>query len=237
MDIKEQDILGDKIGEHWYYRAKGAALRSMIGAAPVHHILDVGAGSGFFSRLLLDHGAAEATCVDPAYPADHEELHHDHPIRFVRHIYKFDGDLLLLMDVLEHVDDDVALLTEYVEKSPSRARFFITVPAFQWMWSGHDVFLEHRRRYTLPQMEAVIAKSGLTLECGCYYYGFTLPLAAATRLAGRLMGVSRTEPKSDLQLHAPLTNTALAAICTAELPFFKHNRLAGLTVCCLAMKP
>ena len=237
MDIKEQDILGDKIGQHWYYRAKGAALRSMIGPTQVRHILDVGAGSGFFSRLLLDHGATQATCVDPGYPGDHEELHQNHPIRFVRHIDKFDGDLLLLMDVLEHVDDDVALLTEYVEKSRSGARFFITVPAFQWMWSGHDVFLEHRRRYTLSQMEQVIAKSGLTLERGCYYYGFTLPLAAATRLVGRLMGVSRTEPKSDLQLHSPLMNATLAAICTAELPIFKLNRLAGLTVCCLARKP
>jgi hypothetical protein len=237
MDIKEQDILGDKIGAHWYYRAKGAALRRMIGAAPIRHILDVGAGSGFFSRLLLDHGAAQSTCVDPGYPADHEERHHGRPIRFVRHIDQFDGDLLLLMDVLEHVDDDVALLTEYVEKSPSGARFFITVPAFQWLWSGHDVFLEHRRRYTLPQMEAVVAKSGLTLEVGCYYYGFVLPLAAAARLLGRLRGVSRTAPKSDLQLHSPSMNAALGAICAAELPIFKTNRLAGLTVCCLAKKP
>jgi len=236
MDIKEQDILGDRIGAHWYYRAKGGALRRMVGPSPIRHILDVGAGSGFFSRLLLDHGARQATCVDPGYAAEHEELHHNRPIRFVRNIDTFDGDLLLLMDVLEHVDDDVALLAEYARKSPAGARFFITVPAFQLLWSGHDVFLEHRRRYTLPQMEAVIAKAGLTLERGCYYYGFTLPLAAATRLLGRIKGVSRSEPRSDLKLHAPLTNATLAAICAAELPVFKFNRLAGLTVCCLATK-
>jgi SAM-dependent methyltransferase len=236
MDIKEQDILGDAIGAHWYYRAKGAAMRALIGPAPVRHVLDVGAGSGFFSRLLLEHGAGQATCVDPAYDAEHAETHTGRPIRFVRSVAAGEFDLLLLMDVLEHVDDDVALLREYVERAPVGARFLITVPAFQWLWSGHDVFLEHRRRYTLSQLEQVVARAGLHGLHGCYFYGLVLPLAAGRRLAGRVAGVSRDVAKSDLQVHSPAVNGVLGAICTAELSFFRANQVAGLTVFCLAEK-
>jgi SAM-dependent methyltransferase len=236
MDIKEQDILGDRIGQHWYYRAKGAAMRRLLGAAPLRHVLDVGAGSGVFSRLLLEHGAGAATCVDPGYAAESEEIHAGRPIRFVRNVGPGDYDLLLLMDVLEHVDDDVGLLREYADRAPAGARFLITVPAFQWLWSGHDLFLEHRRRYTLQQTEGVVARAGLTVVHGCYYYGFLLPLAAGRRLAGRLAGASRHVAKSDLQLHSPLVNTALGAVCAAELGVFTANRVAGLTVLCLARK-
>ena len=50
MDLKEEDILGADIGRHWYYRAKAAALRRAVGDLAPRRILDVGAGSGFFSR-------------------------------------------------------------------------------------------------------------------------------------------------------------------------------------------
>lgn len=237
MDIKEQDILGDAIDRHWYYRAKAAALRKMLGPAPVSHVLDVGAGSGFFSRKLLARGAAQATCVDPEYAAEHEEIHAGRPIKFVRTTAAGDFDLVLMMDVLEHVDDDVGLVREYAALVPPGARFLITVPAFQWMWSGHDVFLEHRRRYTLPQMQGVLDRAGLKILHGCYYYGLTFPLAAAQRFAGRVLGASQTGAKSQLQLHNPLINETLAAICLAEVPFFRANRVAGLTVFVLAQQP
>jgi len=233
MDIKEQDILGEAIGQHWYYRAKGAAMRALLGASAPRHVLDVGAGSGFFSRLLLEQGAGAATCVDPGYPDDHEEVHAGRPIRFVRDVGPGDFDLALMMDVLEHVDDDVGLLSEYAAKAAAGARFLITVPAFQWMWSGHDVFLEHRRRYTLAQLEHVVARAGLRVRHGCYYYGFLLPVAAARRLAA---GASRNIAKSDLQMHSPAVNAALGAVCSAELSVFRANRVAGLTVFCLAEK-
>ena len=51
MDLKEEDILGADIGRHWYYRSKAAALRRAVSGLRPKHLLDVGAGSGFFSRL------------------------------------------------------------------------------------------------------------------------------------------------------------------------------------------
>ena len=98
----------------------------------------------------------------------------------------FGGNLVLMMDVLEHVPDDTALLRSYAARVQPGTRFLITVPAHKWMWSGHDVFLEHYRRYTLREVEALISRAGLTRVATSYYFGFTLPLAAGVRLGRRL---------------------------------------------------
>jgi SAM-dependent methyltransferase len=236
MDLKEQDILGDRIGSHWYYRAKAAAMQRLLAGRPVRRVLDVGAGVGFFARLLLEQGAEAAVCVDPAYDRQRQEQHCGKPIEFVHAITSSDADTVLLMDVLEHVDDDVGLLAEYAALAPPGARFLISVPAFQFMWSGHDVFLEHRRRYTLAGLEGVVRAAGLRPVVGCYYYGVALPIAAVLRLSERIFGGRQDGSSSGLRVHLALVNAVLWGMCRLELGFFQQNKVAGLTVFCLAEK-
>lgn len=235
MDLKEQAILGEAIGAHWYYRAKSAAVRRMLRDLRPTELLDVGAGSGFFSRALLREGAiAAATCVDPGYAEEREELVGGKLLRFRREVAHSAADLVLMMDVIEHVDDDVGLVRAYAEKVPSGTWFLVTVPAFQALWSAHDVFLEHRRRYTLRGVEAVLRAAGLSVERGCYFYGLLFPLAAATRLLG---GLRRGEPRSQMRPIGAVANAAFWWTCRVELPLFRTNRLAGLTAMVLASKP
>lgn len=234
MDLKEEDILGADIGRHWYYRSKAAALRRMVGPLAPQRLLDVGAGSGFFSRhLLVEGGARSALCVDLGYERDHEERLDGKPILFRRACGSTDCDLVLMMDVLEHVEDDVGLVRHYAAKVPSGAHFLVTVPAFRFLWSGHDVFLEHKRRYTLREIEKTLQDAGLAVVTGAYYFGFVFPLAAALRLAAR----ADTKARSSLSRHGALTNRLLTAVCTAELPLLRFNRLAGLSAFVLARKP
>ena len=234
MDLKEEDILGSEIGRHWYYRSKAAALGRMVDGLAPRRLLDVGAGSGFFSRHLLAEGDAEsALCVDVGYARDRDETVAGKPVRYRRDCGATDCDLVLMMDVLEHVDDDSGLVRHYAAKVPSGAHFLATVPAFRFLWSGHDVFLEHRRRYRLGEIEATMRKAGLDLVRGAYYFGFVFPLAAAVRLAARGEAV----PKSSLRKHGALANAILATVCAAELPFLPVNRLAGLSAFVLARKP
>jgi SAM-dependent methyltransferase len=201
-------------------------------------ILDVGAGSGFFSRFLLNFtNASEAWCVDTSYAADHDQSQAGKFLHFRRSVDFVDADLVLFMDVLEHVDDDVALLTEYIEKVPPGSRFLLSVPAFQFLWSGHDVFLEHKRRYTLPQLESIVANSGLKLLTGAYYFGAIFPLVAGLRLTDRWRRRQGVAAKSQLSRHHPGVNASLATLCRWELGLFRWNRLAGLTAFCVAKKP
>jgi hypothetical protein len=144
--------------------------------------------------------------------------------------------LVLMMDVLEHVADDVALAREYVEQILPGTRVVVTVPAFQWLWSGHDVFLEHHRRYTLPQAESVLRQAGLTIEMGSYYYGAVLPAAAVLRLGKRLLGDKGDQPKSDMRTFSPLVNELFWTACRAELPLLRWNRVGGLSVLVRAVK-
>ncbi|HEX4552231.1 class I SAM-dependent methyltransferase [Pseudomonas sp.] len=236
MDLKETDILGDSIGEHWYYSSKAAATRRLLGDSPVRRILDVGAGSGFFSHDLLTRTSAqEAWCVDISYLSDSDATIAGKALHYRRDIEAIDADLVLLMDVLEHVDDDLGLLRSYVDKVPSGSRFLMTVPAFQFLWSGHDDFLEHKRRYTLAQFETLSRDAGLTVQRGAYYFGAVFPIAAALRL---LPSGSRAQaPRSQLKRHHPAVNRVLKTLCHLELPLLGRNRLAGLSVFVLAHKP
>lgn len=243
MDVKEADILGESAGSHWYYASKARALLQFLKGLRVKTVLDVGAGSGVFARKLLDAGVCQrAVCVDPAYAAERTERHNGHEIRFLREAADIPGapaELILMMDVLEHVDDDVGLLRQTTRNLRPQDRVAISVPAFQFLWSGHDVFLEHRRRYTRRQLEAVVREAGLEPLRSGYFFGLLFPVAALQRLLDRWrLKSGAAEPKSALSAQSPALNTVLVSLHDLERRIlFPFNRLAGLTVFCLAHRP
>jgi SAM-dependent methyltransferase len=238
VDLKEQEILGEAIADHWHYRAKFAALRRALQGWPPGRLIDVGAGSGFFTRRLIEAGGVtDAICVDPGYAEESDEVHAGTPLASRRSLDGLPpGDTMLAMDVLEHVEDDVGLLAAYLPHLRPGARLVITVPAFRSLWSGHDVFLGHVRRYRLHEAEETARKAGFRVLRGHYFYGAIFPLVAAMRLAqGRV--APDAPPRSQLQRHGRLVNELLHAACMAELPFTRANRLAGLTALVVAERP
>jgi len=238
MDIKEAGLIKGDIAHHWYYRAKLAALHRITRDLDPASLLDVGAGLGFYARAMLTGTTiAQATCVDSGYQDDHDETIADKKLMFRRQIDRSDADLVLMMDVLEHVPDDVGLVAEYAAKVRPGTHFVVTVPAFMWLWSGHDVFLEHYRRYTLRQIEHTLRAGGLRIERGCYFYGALLPLVAASRIGGRLLHGGRQAAGSQMRDHGAVMNALFGTVCRVELPFFRANRLAGLTALVRARKP
>ncbi len=235
MDLKEEEILGDKINEHWYYVSKGRAMRDFIKGVKVDEILDVGAGSGIFSRQLLDNDICQsALCVDPNYVKETEELHNSKKIKFVKSIDKTTQNLILMMDVLEHVEDDVALIRQYSDSMPKGAQILITVPVFQFMWSGHDVFLEHFRRYTIKQIEKAVTDAGLKVVKSRYFFASLFPIIAALRI---FKNKSKIKPKSELKIYPDAMNKALITIHDIERKtLFSFNKSFGLSVFCLCVK-
>ena len=142
------------------------------------------------------------------------------------------ADLVLMMDVLEHVPDDAALLSEYLDVVAPGTPVFITVPAFQFLWSGHDVYLEHYRRYTLSRLKQTIGNAGAQADVMHYYFGAIFPAAAAVRLARR--GNQATQ--SDMGAVPGPVNAALKMICGAERRIMRINRLAGLSAVALCRR-
>ena len=237
MDLKEINILGKDINNHWYYTSKAKAMMKILNKTNSRKILDVGAGSGFFSKWLLKNTTTkEAWCVDTSYKSNLDKKENNKCIYYRKHIDKIDTDLVLFMDVLEHVDDDVALLKSYISKVPKNTKFLITVPAFNFLWSEHDDFLDHKRRYSLRQIEEVLIKSGLVIETGVYFFGFVFPIAAILRFFSK-RNKNKLSYKSQLTKHHFASNLLLKSLCEFELHFMKLNFFAGLSIFCLAKKP
>ena len=240
MDLKEEQLIGDATASHWYYVAKGKVVQHLLRGVHVDVLIDVGAGSGLFSRLLLDaHVCDRAICVDPNYEREKIEQGCFGQIEYVRQAVHTKAGLLLMMDVLEHVDDDAALLRHSIGQLGAGGLLLITVPAFQFLWSGHDVFLEHKRRYRLKRVEEMVRQEGLQIIHASYFYSLLLPFVAVIRLCNRLMlRFAEGSAKSALRPYPSFLNTLLIRLHDIErVLIWPINRLFGLTVVCLAKKP
>ncbi|HEX6831950.1 MAG TPA: hypothetical protein VF132_00340, partial [Rudaea sp.] len=115
------------------------------------------------------------------------------------------------------------------------ATFVISVPAFRFMWSPHDDFLGHKRRYTLAQIERVVRACGLELQASSYFYAAVFPAAFAVRMTHRLLRGSAAA-RSDLKTHSAPVAWLLHALCAGELALLPHNRWFGLTAFCVARR-
>lgn len=220
---------------HWYYAHKSQLVTDAI----VKHakrkttVVDVGAGSGFFAEKALEimGEEASATCVDINYSDNEMEQSHP-PIKRTRDLPEEASDIYLMIDVLEHVESDTALLQDYVQQAEKNATFIITVPAFQSLWSSHDVYLEHYRRYTLKGLTEVVESSGLEVVSARYVFAPVLPVA----YAGKLLDKRNESPKSRMGNH----NKYLAKIASWVLSYerkFTKNNVGGVTVFLVARKP
>ncbi|MFZ5616804.1 MAG: class I SAM-dependent methyltransferase [Pseudomonadota bacterium] len=239
MDLKEEQAIGGDPAAHWYYISKGRAIRSLIGEGSFASLLDVGAGSGVFSRMLTRDGVAdEAVCVDPNYTDEWLAEHREGAVRYVRSVAECVAPLVLMIDVIEHVDDDVALISGYAQIAKPGTKFLISVPAFNFLWSSHDDFLEHRRRYTLETLERAVEAAGLEPLTLRYFFGMLFPAVAAMRIADRVLK-GGGEAKESAMRAAPdwLTKTLVAIHDVERATLFPLNRLAGVTAFCLAEKP
>ena len=236
MDLKESQILGNDISKHWYYVSKLNVVKKIIGSVAFVRLLDVGAGSAYFSKSLLEtHDVKEVCCVDTSYETEYEGKVNGKIIKYLKSINSYEADFVLMMDVIEHVDNDVGLIKEYIDKVPIGCNFLISVPAFQWLWSCHDDFLDHKRRYSISQLEETVSKSGLEIINSQYFYGGVFPIAVILRLFERLK--DKKEKQSQLKRHSKIINNLLLTICKFETKFFiNRNKLFGLTVFCLAKK-
>ncbi|HQU26902.1 MAG TPA: class I SAM-dependent methyltransferase [Acidimicrobiales bacterium] len=232
MDLKERSSVDP--WTHWYYLAKLNAIRQhVVGLRhEMQSVLDVGAGSGFFSLALTrECRDAVVTCVDPNY-RDDELGEHDRAlyVRVADPQTVSRADTMLFIDVLEHVDDDRSLLRSYVDLAAPGCVIVVSVPAFMSLWSPHDDFLEHRRRYRLTDIERVVRESGLEVVEARYLFGAILPAVWAVRRLRRGRAAA-----SDMRPTLRPLNWFLATILSFEHRHLR-NRLGGLSAFVVARK-
>jgi hypothetical protein len=230
MDLKEVALVDPF--SHWYYQSKLFALvRAVRKFSPDWaSLIDVGAGSGFFSRSIADfEKGQQVICVDPNY--EEEKSEEEGNLKFVKDPPLNGGDVYLFMDVLEHVANDVELLTRYTNNARPGAKVFITVPAFMSMWSAHDEYLEHFRRYRLSEIVDVASRAGLRIVHKRYLFGMIFPAAWLIR---RFTGLGKH--KSDLSAMNKYVNVVLRSIVKTEHRFW-WNSIFGVSALVVAEVP
>jgi SAM-dependent methyltransferase len=197
---------------HWWFRGRRALIWALLRRTdPVRpsRVLDAGCGTG---RNLVEFGTlGPAAGVDPSVDAVAfcrlRGLDNVHCAGLENLPFDADAfDLLLACDVLEHVEDDAGALAELHRVAAPGANLIITAPAYQWMWTEHDVQLHHVRRYTLRQLRARVDAAGWRVVHATYFNSILLPVVAAARLASRR---SARRGHTDLDRTPAVLNRAL----------------------------
>ena len=197
------DRMAEQDEVHWWYVARRHILHDLIAREaklPADaRILEIGCGTGHNFEMLRGFGRLDALEVDgEARALASRRLGHavgDAPLPSLAGVPDGAYHLVALLDVLEHVDGDEAALRSIATKLAPGGRILITVPAYPWMWSAHDVAHHHKRRYSKRALRRVIEAAGLKPERIGYFNSLLFPLAAAVRIAGKLTGKSESDDK------------------------------------------
>lgn len=133
-------------------------------------------------------------------------LPHDLPVS------DYTYDLIALLDVLEHIDDDQATLTSLRKKLANDGRLILTVPALPWLWSHHDIINHHKRRYTIRSLSAAADRAGFCVDQVGYFNCLLLPLAVIRRL----VSIAFRRSIEDDRMPSPLINFILREVFSLE---------------------
>jgi SAM-dependent methyltransferase len=125
-------------------------------------------------------------------------------------------DLVMLLDVIEHVEDDVHALAECRRILRAGGLLILTVPAFMTLWSPWDEALGHRRRYTARGLANALQQAGLSTQRLSYMFFFVFPIAVVIRGVKRLVHRSRTRYTSDFIPIPKALNTLLVKVGRLE---------------------
>jgi len=148
--------------------------RCILGIIKKYHLdcaADIGAGDMFFISKLQPWLSGTAYAVDAAYGKEQEDVDGIRCFNDFTGLPNLSGHCgLVLMDVLEHIENAAAFLSATLEKIPAGGLVFITVPAFQFLFSEHDTFLKHYRRYGKKDLLALLRSQNLSVEKCHYFY-------------------------------------------------------------------
>ncbi|GAA4766562.1 class I SAM-dependent methyltransferase [Stakelama sediminis] len=241
MDRIVYDRMAAHDSTHWWYRARREVLADYLtryGALPKDaRILEIGCGTGHNLPMLARFGTVDAIEIDSAARAIAAQRLGkpvgSAPLPVLDGVERAAYDLIAVLDVVEHIDDDVAALRAMAECLKPGGKILITVPAHPWMWSAHDVVNHHHRRYSKRTLGRAIADAGLRHNGLRWFNSLLFPAAVAARIAGKLTG----KDDSDDSPPAKPLNTAFQAIFGLERHLVGRLPLPpGLSLITLASK-
>ncbi len=216
------------VDRHWWYRGRRTVLSRAIanlGLPRPARVLDAGCGSGrnmvelarlgpvtgvelsrtsvSLARARLLGDVVEGSVLDMPFDSD-------------------SFDLAVSLDVIEHLDEDLEALRELRRVVAPGGFLLVTVPAYEWLWSGHDEINHHHRRYTRRSLQRVAEQAGWKQTRTTYFNSVLLPVAILLRALDRL-STKTTESSLDLWVPPEPLNWLLERPLALEAVMLGHG--------------
>jgi hypothetical protein len=183
LEHQQMRVAGET-GDTFWHRVR---FRLVHRAAARHHattVLDIGAGSGQLGDWLarssrpLQYQFEEASPVlDTALAAHFGADHRGDPRALIPAT-----TIVTMLDVLEHIEDDLGVLRSIQQRMEPGAQLLLTVPAFQWAFTSWDTSLGHHRRYSRAQVRTLAQAAGFRVDHCSYIFPELLPLVLVRKL-------------------------------------------------------
>lgn len=216
---------------HWWWEGRRELIKLLVSSHNPKKVLDIGSGTGeTLSFLKKLYPKASFTGIDvlpeaivytkkrghKAYVGDATKL----PFK------KNSFDLILILDVIEHIKSDLAVLREAKRVLSPGGIIIVTAPAMPFIWSAHDKNQGHFRRYTVKRFENLAKKSKLSVEFLSYFNFFLSPPIIAIRILSRLPVLSyfsSYDSKLNYNIaHKSRVNSILKKVFVSEIKLAKY---------------
>jgi len=243
MDLTEKKDSSDY--RHPWEISRASSILSLQKDIKYENLADIGSGDLYFAEKLSNFSGKMIYACDVNY--EDVELGKSKDIITVSDIKKIPErtmDLIFLLDVLEHVDREDTFLKEVSSLLSPEGRILITVPAFQFLFGEHDVFLKHFRRYSKDHLNKVLKRNDLVVEKTFYFYSSLFTVKTILKLVS-LLGIQKKYENSVSSWCYPREHF-LTRICVFLLNAdFSLNRflydtfkitMPGLSLCAIAKK-
>ena len=213
---------------HWWYRGRRTVLSRVIadlGLPRPARVLDAGCGSGRNMVELAQLGAVTGVELSKTSVSLARARLLGDVVEGSVLAMPFDPDsfdLAVSLDVIEHLDEDVEALRELRRVVAPGGALLVTVPAYEWLWSGHDEINHHHRRYTRRSLQRVAEQAGWKQTRTTYFNSLLLPVAIVLRVLDRF---NRRATQSSLDLWVPPApvNLALEQPLALEAAVIAHG--------------
>lgn len=229
---------------HWWHTGRRRILagfvedicRRITDRRP--RILDVGCGTGANLLMLSAYGEAEGVDISEDALAFCRERGLDHVKQGAGEELPYENatfDLVTALDVVEHMDDDLAGLKEMFRVLRPGGHALLFVPTFMFLWGLQDDVSNHRRRYRLPELRCVLEQAGFEIERSTYAnITFFLPILVVRKLM-RLTGI-KADTENNINVSA--LNGVFGALFGSESVILRYMNLPfGVSGLCVARKP
>jgi len=229
---------------HWWYRGRRRVVAAELSRLPLSgsgRVLDAGCGSGRMLQELVRYGEVSGIELDAeAASVAAERRVGEVRVGRLEELPWPDGtfELITCLDVIEHTPDDRRALAELRRVAAPGGWLLVTVPAYQALWSLHDLANHHYRRYGRRALRQAAAEAGWSVQRVTSFNMLLLPPAAVVRLLQR--GQSPDDGYTpDLRLGPQWLNSLLELPLRAEASWLARSRRlpAGLSLLAVLRNP